>query len=278
MAFEHPGGVALDYLPCRYGHSKLLMRGPRKRLVDPYVVFFGGTETYGKFIPRPYPELLERRLGGRMVNMGAVNAGVDAYLNDPHLIAAADKARVTIIQVMGAHNLTNRFYSVHPRRNDRFLRASTLMKTVFRELDFTDYAFTRHLLTAMRDTCDERYGLVVEELKLAWVARMKALLEQISSETVLIWLSRQRPVGSAPGGPHPLGHDPLFVDRAMVDVIRPLVTHYLEVVPSAEALSAGTEGMVFSDLEAPAAAETMSAEAHREVAEELGPLVHRYLA
>ncbi len=36
---------------------------------------------------------------------------------------------------MGAQNLSNRFYAVHPRRNDRFLRASTLMKTIFREVD-----------------------------------------------------------------------------------------------------------------------------------------------
>ena len=277
MAFEHPGSGALDYLPCRYGQSKLLVRGPRKRLVDPYVVFFGSTETYGKFIPDPFPDLIGQKVGGRTVNMGAVNAGVDVYLNDPHLIAAADRARLVVIQVMGAHNLSNRFYHVHPRRNDRFLRASTLMKTVFQELDFTDFAFTRHLLSALRDTSAERFNLVVEELKMAWVARMKALLEQIRAETVLLWLARQPPALVPPGGPHAMEGDPLFVDKAMIEILRPLVTRYVEVVPTERALTRGTQGMVFSELEAPAAQSMLGPAVHREVAAALGPVVTRYL-
>jgi hypothetical protein len=277
MAFEHPGGPALDYLPCRYGTSKLLCRGPRKRLADPYVVFFGGTETYGKFIARPFPDLVEEVLGGRMVNMGAVNAGVDVYLGDPALIEAANGARVTVIQVMGAQNQTNRFYSVHPRRNDRFLRPSTLMTTVFRELDFTEYAFTRHLLSAMQATCRERYGLVVEELKLAWVSRMKALLERIESQTVLLWLSNRAP-DTPPESDAPVPEaDPLFVDRGMLEVLRPLVSATVEVVASPEARAAGTEGMVFSELEAPAAAELPGPRVHEETAAALIPVLARHI-
>ena len=56
-----------------------------------------------------------------------------------------------MIQVSGAQNLSNRFHAVHPRRNDRFLRASTLLKTIYRDVDFTEFNFTRHLLTTLRD-------------------------------------------------------------------------------------------------------------------------------
>lgn len=42
MTYDALGAGALDYLPCRYGTSKLLFRGPRRPLKDPYLVFMGG--------------------------------------------------------------------------------------------------------------------------------------------------------------------------------------------------------------------------------------------
>ena len=65
-----------------------------------------------------------------MVNLGCLNAGPDVYLNDPEILRIASKADVTVLQVVGAANLTNRFYTVHPRRNDRFLHASPWLQTV----------------------------------------------------------------------------------------------------------------------------------------------------
>ena len=38
MAYDNPGDGALDYFPCRYGKSKLMFRGPRRRLEAPYHV------------------------------------------------------------------------------------------------------------------------------------------------------------------------------------------------------------------------------------------------
>ncbi|MFT7106724.1 MAG: hypothetical protein ACJAVT_001245 [Yoonia sp.] len=52
----------LSYLPCRYGALRMLFRGPRKRLNQPYLAFVGGTETYGKFIGKPYLALVENAM------------------------------------------------------------------------------------------------------------------------------------------------------------------------------------------------------------------------
>ncbi len=57
MAYENLGESALDYVPCRYGKSKLLFRGPKRKLTAPYVAMIGGTETYGKFVETPFPAL-----------------------------------------------------------------------------------------------------------------------------------------------------------------------------------------------------------------------------
>ena len=70
MAYAFPGAGALDYFPCRYGTSRLLFRGPRRMLDRPYVALLGGTETYGKYVPQPYPALIEAETGLRMVNLG----------------------------------------------------------------------------------------------------------------------------------------------------------------------------------------------------------------
>ena len=143
----HGGGQrALEYYPCRYGTSRILFRGPRRLLDGSYVAFLGSTETYGRFVEAPYPALLEDRLAVSCVNFGVVNAGVDLYLNDPGVMGLAAGAGAKVVQVMGAQNLSNRYYSVHPRRNDRFLRASDRLEALYPEVDFTEFHFVRHLL------------------------------------------------------------------------------------------------------------------------------------
>lgn len=274
MAYEHPGAGALDYFPCRYGHSKLLFRGPRRRLEGGFCAFLGGSETYGKFVAEPFPALIERRLGVPMVNFGYMNAGADVFLNEPPIIDACNQARVTVIQLLGAHNMSNRFYAVHPRRNDRFLRASQLMKTIFREVDFTEFHFTRHMLLALLARAPEKYALVETELKQAWVARMRLLLQKVVGRSVLLWVGDPHVGGVARDR---LGPEPLLLDRAMVDAIRPFATDYVEVEPSAAARAAGTMGMFYPELDAPAAAQLPGPRIHEEIAAALEPVLVRYL-
>ena len=121
-----------------------MFRGPQRPLDGRYLAFLGGTETFGKFYDSPFPALVERRIGTPCVNLGAVNAGVDVHARDATVLAACHDAAATVIQLPGVQNQSNRFYSVHPRRNDRFLRPSAALETLYPDIDFTDIAFTRH--------------------------------------------------------------------------------------------------------------------------------------
>lgn len=276
MAYEYAGDTALDYFPCRYGQSKLLFRGPRRRLEGAYAAAVGGTETYGKFVAEPYPVLLERALGLPVINFGYMNAGTDVFVGEPVVIDACRHAKVTVIQLTGAQNLSNRFYAVHPRRNDRFLRASTLMKTIFREVDFTEFHFTRHMLSVLKERSAEKFALLEEELKAAWIARMRNLLHKIENRTVLLWITGA--AGADPHGPGDgLGHEPLFVDAEMVAAIRPYAGDLVRIMPSAAALGAGTEGMQFAPLDAPVAAAMPGPRVHAEIAGALAPAMRRFL-
>ncbi|MCD1626811.1 DUF6473 family protein [Seohaeicola saemankumensis] len=279
MTFDTTGRAGLDYLPCRYGRSRLHFRGPRRSLIGDYALFLGGSETFGRFIEKPFPALLEAETGITCVNFGWQNAGVDVFLNDPTVVDVAEKARVTVVQVMGAQNMSNRFYTVHSRRNDRFLNASGLMKQMFRDVDFTEYAFNRHLLSSLRQLAPERYLMIRDELKSAWLSGMRHLLQAIGGRTILLWFSDHTPdrdkglalVERARG--EDLGQDPLFIDRSMLETLRPLVTALVEVTASPSALAQGTRGMVFSPLEAPAAAGMLGPLAHQEAVGQLRPVL-----
>ena len=275
MTFERLGDSALDYFPCRYGTSKLLFRGPRRQLEGRYCAVLGGTETYGKFIERPYPALLEAATGHAMVNFGCVNAGTDVYMNDTAVIEACARARLTVLQITGAHNASNRYYAVHPRRNDRFLRASPLLRAIYHEVDFTEFHFTRHMLSTLLRLSPERFAVVADELQSAWVARMKLLIGKTEGKTVLLWMSGHAP--GAAGQASDLGSDPLLVDREMLDAIGGNATEVVEVVASARACQSGLEGKIFTPLEEPAALEMPGPMQHEEVANALLPVIDRLL-
>jgi len=275
MAYENLGEGALDYYPCRYGKSKLLFRGPKRKLDGPYVAMLGGTETYGKFIERPFAQLTEDALDHTVVNFGCVNAGIDVFVNDQAILDAASKSAVTVVQLTGAQNMSNRFYAVHPRRNDRFLRASNLLKTIFREVDFTEFNFTRHLLTSLHEASPDKFAMVEQELKEAWVARMKTLISKIEGKIVLLWMADHAPESCASCSID--GSDPLFVGEEMINELRPFVTGVVEVDVTQADIEAGREGMVYTDLEEPAARGMLGAVAHARVAEALETVLRPHL-
>jgi len=275
MAYDYPGEGALDYYPCRYGKSKLLFRGPRRDLERAYVAVLGGTETYGKFVPVPYPVLVEEATGIRMVNLGCVNAGLDVYVNDPVVVEIAAGAQATVVQIVGAQNLSNRFYAVHPRRNDRFLWASAALCALYPEVDFTEFHFTRHLLQALHEVAPERFEAVVTELRAGWSARLVALLDHIPGKTVLLWLGDHAPPPA--GGRVNLHADPLLIDAEMIATVRAHASDYLEVLISPAARVHGLAGMAFAPLEQPAALEVPGPTVHAEVAARLAVVLRRLI-
>lgn len=270
MAFEHQGAGALDYYPCRYGKSKLLFRGPKLRLDQPYIAALGGSETYGKFVQKPWPDLLEGEIGTAVVNFGYLNAGVDVFLNETEITKFTRGAQATVLQLTGAHNLSNRYYAVHPRRNDRFLRASQLMRSVFKEIDFTEFNFTRHMLKTLQRRTPNRFAILADELRMAWVARMMALIEKIEGPVVLLDLQEYR---AAPPTEDGLGGDPLLVTPEMIAQISAGAAAVVTVTPSVAARAAGTAGMCFAPLDGPVATQMPGPLVHQEVANALAPVM-----
>lgn len=264
----------LDYELFRLDGSRVGFRGPRPSLSGDYVACLGGMDTFGRFIERPFPTLLASQLNCPVINLGAVNAGLDLYLNDPEVLDTATRATLRVVQVLGAQNMSNRFYQVHPRRNDRFLCASDRLQALFPDVDFTEFHFNRHMLSSLATVSEDRYRVVVEELQIAWIARMKTLLTMLQGPTILLWFA-DHPV---PGELYKdLGDQALYVTRTMLRAIRPRVEHIVEMTASAAALADGTKGMVFPATEIQAAQQTLGPRAHFEVSSALLPAMEAIL-
>jgi hypothetical protein len=177
-------------------------------------------------------------------------------------------AAAVVIQIVGAANISNRFYAVHPRRNDRFLRAAPQLTALYRDVDFTDFHFTRHMLKRLNAAGPDRFAAVESELRAAWLSRMGDLVRQAGRPVVLLWIGNHR---KAPAPRDPLAQEPLFVDETMVAALRGPGVTVLRVNPSDAARAEGSGGMVCGAFDHAAAAELPGPAVHREIAAALAP-------
>jgi len=271
MVFERLGRTPLDYQPVRYGPSKLTFRGPARDISGDYVACLGGTETHGKFLDRPWPARLEAELGVACVNFGLPNAGPDVLLRDTGLLDLACGASAVVVQVPCAMNLSNPYYDVHPRRNDRFVSASARLRRLYPEVDFTEFHFTRHMIRRLATLAPERFTLLRDSLQDIWIDRMQRVMARIDRPVILLWLANHAPA------PNPnsteVCDDPAFVSLAMMRAIAPRAAHLTEVVISETARKQGTRGMRFSPMEESAAADLPGPLAHAEAAQALLPVL-----
>ena len=267
------GAGALDYSPCRYGAAKAVFRGPACDLTRPYVAMLGGSPTFGKYVDQPYPALVGQALGHPVANLGGLNAGPDFYLSDPAALKVAAGAKVAVVQVTGAEALSNPFYTVHSRRNDRFLAATPRLRDIFPQVDFAEIHFTRHLLQVLERSDAAACAQVVQGLKDAWLARMRQLLGQLPQRRVLLWIAEAPPPEQA----LTLDPAPPFIDRTLLDALRPEVSDLVIATPSPRARALAALDMTYPETEAAFAACLPGAAMHAEVAGLLAPVVGRLM-
>ncbi|MDJ1008882.1 MAG: DUF6473 family protein [Paracoccaceae bacterium] len=244
----------LDYHLCRYGTSRLLFRGPAAETEGRYLAALGGSATFGKFVVQPWPVLLERITGAQVVNLGCMHAGATAFADDRSLITICNRAQAAILHITGAHCLDNSYYTLHPRRNDRFIDATPKLRALYPEIDFTEFHFVRHMLSALHARSGDRFGDVVQVLKREWVERMRDLLRAIEAPVILLWMADRAPeTPNAPIADQLRSDEPLFVDRDMIEAVRREAADFVMATATDDARREGLRGKVYADFERPAA-------------------------
>lgn len=165
-------------------HRPLRIRGPRPARLDPgeYFVCLGAAQTFGRFCLRPFPTLLQQRLGLPVLNISHGGAGPSFFSRNPQpLLRYLNGARFVVLQVMSGRSEGNSLFESngvgHYRR-----RADGC------ELG-SDAAFDELIRTAPRAVL----ARVVQETRDNWVASYGRLLDEMASPSVLFWFSSRRP-------------------------------------------------------------------------------------
>jgi hypothetical protein len=267
------GSGTIDYFPCHYGQSRAVSRGPLRDVSGRYAAVLGGSATFGKHVARPYPDLLEAGLGYPVANLGAQNARPDFYLADAGVLQVAARAHLAVVQLGGADGVTNPFYAVHPRRNDRFLGVTPALRGLYPEVDFAEIHFTRHLLLVLQRTDPVRFQTVVRVLRQTWIGRMQELLVHLPPRRILLCLGHLSPApmtelpddaGEGPAGP-------LLVDRDMVARLQTTATCLVEVDPLPALADEAPGGWAALEIDPGQARLLPGATAHRSIADRLLP-------
>ena len=264
----------IDYKNYRFGRSRQRFRGPKPNLDTPYIAFIGGSETYGKFVEAPFPQLVEQKVGVTCANWGSAEAGPGFFIKDPVILEATSCAEIAVIAVMGAVNNSNRLYSVFKRRNARLRSTNQMLDILFPELDLGQFRFAHNMLYKLYKANPSNFKAVQLELREAWKARMRELLDDIETVRVLLWISTRTPdeefsVDEKSAYVTP----PAFVDREMLEAVAPMADLVIEYVPDPD-LAGGSDGGLLARSEDEANAWRYPGQAmHQQVADLLaGPL------
>ena len=267
MTYQQPGVEAPADPCCTYGRSRLQFRGPSRYLGEPYLACLGGTETFGRFVELPFPALLEQRLGRTCVNLGSICCGLEAMSQDPTLAGLANEAEFCVIQVPGAQTLSNPYYRVHPRRNDRFLAPTENLRRLYPEIDFTEFHFTRHLLGRLHAQDNTRFEAVLRDLRNLWSERLRHWLAGLRVPVILLWLRYEAESGA--GGADSLGAEPLLVNADMIARVGAACAAVVEVPVMASAASHELEDMLFGVLQQPLAEHLIGPATHRVISDRI---------
>ena len=138
------------------------------------------------------------------------------------------------------------------------------MKALFRDVDFTDFSFTRHMLLTLHAQSPDRFAILADELRATWLDRMKELMSRLPRRTILLWIADQPPQSAARGAR--LDQQPLLVDAEMMAAITPMARTYVEVISRPANRGQRLGSMAFALTEAQAAASVPGPEVHRDAA------------
>lgn len=188
MVILQQGGTLVPRDELRVPNPGLDFRDKHSPEAPGYVLFLGGSETYGRCVRQPFPSLFKRLNGSEVLNLGLPNAGYDTIATDPDVVARARQAKLVVLQLMGAHLMTNRFYKVHRRRNDRFLKATTSLKTLYPDVDFSQFAFVGHMLRRLHRVDPDSFALLVAGLRQGWQQRLVQMQQLYRRPMVFLWL------------------------------------------------------------------------------------------
>jgi len=230
----------VDYQAYCLEGTGVWLRGPKPAKLDAgqYAVCLGAAQTYGCFCERPYPAILERRLGFTMLNLGWGGAGPLFFLRQRPLLDYVNRARFIVVQVMSARSEDNSVFEsggrelLRRRADGVEMDAASAYRAMLHDGRGTKLG---RLWESVAHKTERRVRAVVEETRENWVRHFVELLKLVRVPRILFWFSKRSPTyGESYDRVESLfGEFPQMVNQAMIDAVRGHTDSYVECISSA---------------------------------------------
>lgn len=215
-----------------YGHwqppgTRKWFRGPARPLPPegPFIACLGAASAFGRFVETPYAALLEARLGLPCVNLGHGGARAPFYLRDQALMALLNQASLVVVEMFSARGT-----ATAEIENQGDASAFVRWRGATGGFTFADRFFTE----ALKARPAAEMAALREAIRAAYVAEMRELLAALSVPTLLFYFSQRAPEAAfgLDSRESFMGLFPHFIDRGVVEALRPRATEYCEFISS----------------------------------------------
>jgi len=205
-----------------YTGKSLQLRGPKPQnlVKNRYFVCLGAAQTFGRYCAKPYPMLLEEKIGLPGLNLGQGGAGPSFFGQNKKLLDYINNARFVIVQVMSGRSQDNSLFA--DCRGAFVTRRSDGKKIK------CDDAYSELLKTKNRGFIKK----TVFETRNNWINSYRELMEKIKIPKILFWFSMRKPDYQEKY--HKLhglfGQFPQLIDAKSMEQIRLYSDKYVECV------------------------------------------------
>jgi hypothetical protein len=168
----------------RSTNTPFLLRGPKPKTLkqEQYFACIGAAQTFGRFCEKPFPLLLQEKLGIPALNLGRGGAGPSFFLQkNTKMLQYINNARFAIIQVMSGRSASNSLFE------------SNGLGFYTRRADGADIGADEAFQEVLASSKKTDLQQIVEETRADWIKSYQELLEQIKVPKILLWLSERRP-------------------------------------------------------------------------------------
>jgi hypothetical protein len=222
----------IDYEIIDYGYQSLEniphpVRGPLPPSLDKgrFIVCVGAAQTFGRFVEKPYPSLLQERLAAPVLNLSKGGVGAAQYRRfSERYLPYLNRAKFVVVQVVTGRNEPNSLFDLTQGGPYQIMRRSD-GKAIEAQFLYGD------LLASGNRKLIKR---VLEETKLSWIDNFTFFLKQISVPKILFWFSERKPryKVSFKSINRFLGDYPQLVTDEWIAPLLPHVDEYVECITS----------------------------------------------
>lgn len=176
----------IDYELWKIPGMGLSFRGPAFDIKPSgYFTAIGAAQTFGRFVPVPYPREIAQEIGLPCLNLGYSGAGPTFFTDRPPLIDLINQSRFAIVQVMSGRSVSNSCFTVQANQG----LSAPIWKGAHEPAAFAEQAYEEYLT---HHSVEEVMRLRAE-IRVNYIEKMQQLMAAIRVPKVLLYWSTRKP-------------------------------------------------------------------------------------